>query len=103
NDFSTIIESFKQVKVDYQNKFGWYGLFSKLISLLNSNKNTGIEILLNYMFNETLSSYQREYILDVMIKRNLVTYDFLVPVVYDSEYDIASKARKYLKRMMKID
>jgi len=97
-DLETVVEYSKKVKIDYEDTEEWYSLFSMLIILMDSqNKNQPIS-LLHYIFYETLSSFHRELVFDIMKKRRLLTKQLIDIAYYDSDWDIVKKAKRSLSK-----
>lgn len=97
-DNDVVIKYVKKVKVDYSDSKSWFSMFSTVIDILDSTNKRHPKELLDYVFIETLSSFHREWVYDVLKKRHLLTKSFLEIAQYDSDLDISTQARKELTK-----
>lgn len=88
----------KSIPVTYDDREDWHGVYSTVLDLL---KTKGIKAapkeLLPYLYEHTLCSMCREYIVREMGRRHMVTEELLRECLYDSNYEIRSYARKRIK------
>lgn len=89
----------KSIPVTYDDKEDWHGAHSSVISLL---KTKGVKAapkeLLPYLYEHTLCSCCREYIVKEMGRRRMMTETVLQECLYDSNYEI----RRYAERRLNI-
>jgi len=100
-DKNSVIFYTKKLKIDYEDAGNWHNVFSMLIFLMDCKKKDLPEELLQYIFNETLTSFHRDMAIDVMKKRNMLSMEFLNVAQYDSDYDVSYKAKRILRRKFK--
>lgn len=74
----------------------WHGAFSSVCKLIGNNKHAP-KGLLGYLYNKTICSFCREYIVLAMDKRKMLTYELLQEMKNDSNGDIRAFAYKKIK------
>ena len=93
-----LVRLVKSIPVTYDDREDWHGVYSTVLDLL---KTKGIKAapkeLLPYIYEHTLCSMCREYIVREMGRRHMVTEELLRECLYDSNYEIRSYARKRIK------
>ncbi len=99
SDKESVIYYTKKLKIDYDDIEYWYDTFSALLNLIYSKKKDVPIELLQYIFNETLNSYQREYVIDIMKRKKIQNMNILYIAKYDSDYDVVKKAKKLIERI----
>ncbi len=102
-DNQVIIKQTKKIRVDYNNTQKWHEVFGDVIIFLDENHKQAPYELLEYMFNETLTSIHRDWIFDVLKKRKMLTKEILEVYQYDSDADVSSKAHKLLNKKKQVD
>lgn len=97
-DSEMFVRLVKSIPVTYDDREDWHGVYSAVLDLL---KTKGVKAapkeLLPYLYEHTLCSMCREYIVREMGRRHMLTEELLRECLYDSNYEIRSYARKRIK------
>ncbi len=97
-DRELLVRLVKSIPVTYDDREDWHGVYSTVLDLL---KTKGIKAapkeLLPYLYEHTLCSMCREYIVREMGRRHMVTEELLRECLHDSNYEVRSYARKRIK------
>ena len=96
-DREVLVRLVKSIPVTYDDDEGWHGAYSSVLHLLETKggKDAPKE-LLPYLYEHTLCSFCREYIVREMGRRHMVTEELLQEWLYDSKYEIRCYAQKRL-------
>lgn len=70
---------------------------------MNTTKKHLPDEILFIAYNKSYSSFSREFVVDCMYKRKLLTRDFVEELKHDADYDIRQKAYKWSKKMYNQD
>lgn len=88
----------KSIPVTYHDKAGWHGAYSAVLDLLKTKNNgPAPKELLPYLYEHTLCSFCREYIVKEMGRRRMLTDEILRECLYDSNDEV----RRYAKRRIR--
>ncbi len=98
SDSELLTDAIKSVKIDYNSD--WHGVFGAVLDLIIENKNAPDE-LLRYLYENTLCSFCREYIVREMGKRRMIDLSLLNELKYDCNFDIRNYAYNLEKRRAK--
>lgn len=90
-DTELLIKTLKSIPVTYEGD--WHGAYSDVLRLCESNRISCKELLL-FMYENTLCSFCREYIVRALKKHKLLTEDIRNECKYDSNATI----RRYIMR-----
>jgi hypothetical protein len=91
-DTDLLIKALKSIPVTYEGD--WHGAYSDVLRLCESNR-IGCKELLLFMYENTLCSFCREYIVRALKKHKLLTEDIRNECLYDSNAHI----RSFIKRL----
>lgn len=89
-----VIDLCKKVKFHFKEHN--YLTFDVVDFMYNTKKDLPNEILF-YVYEKSYSAFYREYIVDCMKKRKLLTKEILVELLYDSDFEIRQKANRWLR------
>lgn len=93
-----IVEAYLRIPFSFNR---YFAITSETITFMNhKRKNYPDEILL-INFEKSYDSFNREYIFDVMKKRNLLTEDLINECLYDYDYELKAKASKIIRSRIK--
>ena len=97
-DRELFVRLVKSIPVAYDDKTGWHGAYSAVLDLLRTKgvRSTPKE-LLPYLYEHTLCSFCREYIVREMGRRHMITETFLQECLYDSNCEVRKYAEKRIK------
>ena len=70
---------------------------------MNTTKKHLPDEILFIAYNKSYSAFSREFVIDCMYKRKLLSRDFVEELKHDSDYDIRKKAYKWAKKMYSQD
>ena len=90
-----LINAFKKVKFYFRT---YNPLINATIDFMYSSKKDLPDEILFYIYNKSYDSFCREYIIDFMKKRKLLTKELLTEMLHDADSDIRIKAKKWLKK-----
>ena len=80
--------------------FNYHTLLTRYtIDFMYSTKKDLPNEILFYAYEKSYCAFNREYIIDCMKKRNLLTKEMLNELQYDSDYETSKKAQRWLKKM----
>lgn len=80
--------------------FNYHTLLTRYtIDFMYSTKKDLPDEILFYAYEKSYCAFNREYIIDCMKKRNLLTKEMLNELQYDSVYEISKKAQRWLKKV----
>lgn len=88
-DDGTILELLKKQKVCYWDGV-WHGVFSDALDWLEANPDAPVEAAY-YLYEHTLCSCCREWLVELMMNRGIMTEDIRRECEYDSNSDIREK------------
>ena len=113
NDKQNIVSSIHMLMVNYKKKykelladvykkvrFTFYGynpLIFYTIDFMRTKKLDLPNEILFSAYEKSFDAFSREYIVEIMKKRNLLTKEHINELKYDSNYEIRKKAIKWLK------
>lgn len=98
SDKRLLAELVKSLPIDYNDKFGWHGAFMSVQELFEGSREKKLpKELLQYIYENALCSFCREYTLYEMGRRRMVTEELCKECLYDSNQDIRNYAAKRLK------
>lgn len=99
-DREMFVKLVKSIPVSYDDKADWHGAYSAVRSLLGTKgvKDAPKE-LLPYLYEHTLCSFCREYIVKEMGRRRMVTEELLQECLYDSNHEIRGYAQRRLQNL----
>ncbi len=102
-DREVLVRLVKSIPVTYDDKKDWHGAYSSVLDLLEAKgvKDAPKE-LLPYLYEHTLCSFCREYIVKEMGRRHMMTEELLQECRYDSNDKIRNYAQKRLKSCIRI-
>jgi len=99
SDAELLSKSVKKLKISYAS-FEWHSAFMAVNSLIEENKNAPLE-LLEYLYEQTLCSDCRWFIVRNIVKRKLQCIErILKECEYDCEYDTRDFAIKIQKKIL---
>lgn len=98
-DQDIFVSMIKEIPVTYRENVSWHGPFRAVLDMFESSgiKHPPKELLL-YMYEHSLCSFCREYILREMSRRRMLTDEILQECLYDSNDDIREFARKKMEK-----
>ncbi len=88
-----LVNAYKKIKFSF---YKYTPLVSYTIDFMYSTKKDLPDEILFYTYEESYDAFEREYIVDCMKKRKLLTKEFLNELQHDSDYNIRKKATKWL-------
>ena len=88
-----LVNAYKKIKFSF---YKYTPLVSYTIDFMYSTKKVLPDEILFYTYEESYDAFEREYIVDCMKKRKLLTKEFLNELQHDSDYNIRKKATKWL-------
>ncbi|MCM1541247.1 MAG: hypothetical protein NC121_08295 [Blautia sp.] len=96
-DRETFVRLVKSIPVTYGDKRGWHGAYASVLDLLEEKGiKSAPKELLPYLYEHTLCSFCRAYIVKEMGRRHMMTEELLRECLYDSNDEIRNYARKRL-------
>ena len=98
-DKELVFSLLKRIKVNYRDGL-WHGVYSNAISWMENDRKVSENIIL-YLYENTLCSCCREYIVRVMSKRGMLTGELLKECLYDSKEEIRKFAELKSRRVNK--
>lgn len=97
-DREMFVRLVKSIPVSYDDNADWHGAYSAVLDLLGTKGvKSAPKELLPYLYEHTLCSYCREYIVKEMGRRHMVTEKLLRECLYDSNCEIRNYAQKRIK------
>ncbi|MBQ2894352.1 MAG: hypothetical protein IJE92_02415, partial [Clostridia bacterium] len=66
---------------------------------MNTTKKHLPDEILFIAYNKSYSAFSREFVVDCMYKRKLLSRDFVEELKHDADYDIRKKAYKWAKKL----
>lgn len=98
SDRKLLTDLVKSLIIDYNDESGWHGAFMSVQDIFKQSGARDLpKDLLLYIYENTLCSSCREYVLLEMGRRRMVTEELLNECLYDSNYNIRNYAAKRLK------
>ena len=94
-DKKLLVEAVKQIPVTYESG-EWHEVFHDIMDLFDSPAKVKPKELLHYMYQNTLCSFCREYIVKQMGRRRMLTRGLLEEMRYDCNEEIRVYAKKKL-------
>ncbi|MDE6619579.1 MAG: hypothetical protein K2K74_03635 [Lachnospiraceae bacterium] len=94
-DKEIFADAVKQIPITYWDT-GWHGVFSDIIDFFEEPGKGRPNELLFYMYQNTLCSFCREYIVKQMGRRRMITCELLE----EMQYDCNEKIRMYARRKL---
>lgn len=94
-DKDILVNTVKQIPVTYWGS-GWHGVFGDILDLFDEPGKGKPNELLLYMYQNTLCSFCREYIVKQMGRRRMLTRELLEEMQYDCNEEIRKYAKKKL-------
>ncbi|MDE7213334.1 MAG: hypothetical protein K2N42_02015, partial [Anaeroplasmataceae bacterium] len=91
-----LISAYKKVRFSFNSK-KYSSLTYDTRSFMKHKRKEYPDEILYINYSKSYSSYEREYIFDIMKKRGLLTKEILEECCYDFSYEISTKANKLLK------
>lgn len=88
-DDQVILNLLKEQKVCYRDAV-WHGVFSDALDWLEEHSDAPVEAVY-YLYEHTLCSCCRAWIVQLMIDRGIMTEDICMECVYDSNSDVREK------------
>ena len=88
-----LVNAYKKIKFPF---YKYTPLVSYTIDFMYSTKKDLPDEILFYTYEESYDALEREYIVDCMKKRKLLTKEFLNKLQHDLDYNIQKKATKWL-------
>ena len=95
-DRELFVNAVKQIPVTYRDR-AWHDAFSDILHMLQGTTKHKPKELLLYMYQNTLCSFCREYIVKEMGRRRMLTEELLEELQYDCNQDIQEYAKKKMK------
>lgn len=95
-DRELFVNAVKQIPVTYKDK-AWHDAFSDILYMLQGTTKNKPKELLFYMYQNTLCSFCREYIVKEMGRRRMLPEELLEELQYDCNQDIREYAKKKMK------
>jgi hypothetical protein len=97
-DRELLVSKVKSISINYDEENNWHNVFFSICDIFNEIKGKAApEELLLYMYENTLCSFCRYYIVVEMSRRKILTEELLEKCLYDSYDDIREYASKRLK------
>lgn len=112
NDKQNIVSAIHMVMVNYKKeykellsnaykkvRFTFYGynpLISYTIDFMRTKKKDLPNEILLYAYEKSFDEFNREYVVEIMKKRKLLTTELVNELKYDSNYNIRKKANKWI-------
>ena len=87
-----LIEAYKKVKFSF---YKYTPLLFYTIDFMYSTKKDLPDEILFYAYEKSYDAFNREYVVDCMKKRKLLTKEILNELQHDSDYEIRQKATKW--------
>ena len=91
-----LVKAYKKVRFSY---YDYIPLLPPTVDLMYSVKKDLPNEILFYAYEKSYDAFYREYIVDCMKKRNLLTAELLNELQYDSDYDIRKKVKRWSKNI----
>ena len=91
-----LVDAYKKIRFSFYN---YTPLVSYTIDFMYSAKKDLPDEILFYTYEESYDAFDREYIVDCMKKRKLLTKEFLNELQHDSDYETRKKATNWLRSM----
>ncbi len=88
-----LVDAYKKIRFSFYN---YTPLVSYTIDFMYSAKKDLPDEILFYAYEKSYDAFRREYIVDCMKKRKLLTKEILNELQHDSDYNIRKKATKWL-------
>lgn len=99
-DREMFVRLVKSIPVSYDDMADWHGAYSAVLDLLGKKRvKSAPKELLPYLYEHTLCSCCREYIVKEMGRRHMVTEKLLRECLYDSNCEIRNYAQKRIKNL----
>ena len=95
-----LVSAYKKVKFSFRSSSE---LLSWTYSFMNTTKKHLPDEILFIAYNKSYDAFYREYLVDCMRKRKLLTAQLIEELKHDSDYDIRKKAYKWAKKMYSQD
>lgn len=86
----------KSVPVDFDSRHNWHSIHMDVMFMSDDKQKAPIE-LLKFIYENNYCSECRNFVLDIMAKRRLLTDEILQECLYDSKYETRRFAEKHLK------
>lgn len=101
-DYELVTTLVKHIPVTYYGELDWHSIYYSVRDIFKNKeiKNPPKELLF-YMYEHSLCSCCREFILLEMSRRKMLTEDILNECLYDSNEDIREFAKKKLKKKVR--
>lgn len=96
SDKELFVEAVKQIPITYENGF-WHSAFYDVMDVFYASGKKKPKELLLYMYQNTLCSFCREYVVKEMGRRHMLTRELLDEMQYDCNSDIREYANKKLR------
>ncbi len=96
-DKHSLFAEIKKYTIDYNSKYDWHSITSKIISASDAGIPIPKEYLM-YVYENTLCSYCRKNAIEALAKRRWLTADIIREALYDSNYEISGYIRRYYKK-----
>ncbi len=91
-DLKLIVDTYKKITFNFKK----YNLISsETVDFMNHKKKNYPDEILYINYKKSYDSFYREYIVDVMKKRNLLTSSIIEECKYDFDYELNEKANKW--------
>ena len=90
-----LVNAYNKVKFSFKK---YEPLIYWTTDFMNTVKKHLPDELLFVAYNNSYSSFSREFVVDCMCKRKLLTKDFVEELKHDANYDICKKAYKCSKK-----
>ena len=91
-----LVSASKKVKFSFRSHSE---LLSWTYSFMNTTKKHLPDEILFIAYNKSYSAFSREFVVDCMYKRKLLSRDFVEELKRDSDYDIRKNAYKWAKKL----